>query len=277
MAIANTVKSKANEAAEKASPWIEIAGRWGYAAKGVLYGLIGVLAFIAATGPGGKTTDNKGAINTLAQQPFGHFILIVLGCALLGYGTFKLAMGIFNPERNKVLKRIGDAVTGVSYIGLCYLAFKAAMGDPSTESNKEKAADIMSKPYGVWVIAFVGVVILGVGLMQIAKGLNGKFMDILRTDQMSEEERNMAKISGRIGMISRGVVFAITGGFLLWAAKDHDPSKAGGLGQSLAAIAQAPYGPILLALVGVGLVAFALFMFVEAKYRRFTPVSEATK
>ncbi len=262
----------AKGAAQKASPWVETAGRIGYAAKGIIYGIIGILAFVAATSDGGKTTDKKGAINSIAEQPFGEVLLIVLGAGLFCYSLFKLVMATLNPEGDKPLKRIGNGVTGLIYGGVGFAAIKASMGEKSADNTEQQASGLMALPFGVWLLAAIGLIILGTGFLQVYKGWTGKFMESLRTGEMSEKERRTAEISGKIGNISRGVVFVITGGFLLWAAKDHDADKAGGIDQSLQAIASAPYGPILLAATGLGLVAYALFMFVEAKFRKYTPV-----
>ena len=265
-------KSDAKAAAQKANPWLETACRAGYVAKGAIYGLIGVLAFLAATGNGGKTTDKPGLIRTIAQQPFGEVLLIALGVGLVGYAIFKLAMSTFNPEGDESLKRIGNAATGLIYGGVAFLAFKAAMGEPEQSNPQQKAADVMAMPGGVWLIGALGLIVIGIGAMQIYKGATGKFMEILKTNEMSEDEQKTARISGMIGLISRGLVFLVMGGFLVWAAKDHDPHKAGGLDKAMQAIAHAPFGPLLLAGVGIGLVSFALFQAVEGKYRKYTPV-----
>jgi hypothetical protein len=272
MATVAETKTSAREAVQQANPWIETAGRAGYVAKGAVYGLIGILAFFAATGDGGKTTDKPGLIRTIAQQPFGEVLLIALGVGLLGYALYKLAMAAFNPEKNGALKRIGNAITGIVYGGIAILAFKAVMGQQTQNNNQQKAADAMAMPGGVWVVGALGLIIVGTGIMQIYKGLTGKFMEILKTEEMSEDEKKTARISGLIGLVARGIVFSVMGGFLVWAAKDHDPHKAGGIDKAMQAIAHAPYGPILLAGIGIGLVAFALFQAVEGKYRKYTPV-----
>ncbi len=273
MSTVTDAKDATKNAARGANPLLETASRVGYAAKGVLYGLIGVIAFLAATGvDGGNAMDKRGVIKTIAEQPFGSLLLTVLGVCLAGYAFFKLVMAAFNTEYDKPLKRVGNGITGLIYGGSAFIALKAAMGGKTADNSEEQAADVMSMPAGVWIIGALGLIILGVGLIQIVKGANGKFMDVLKKEEMSEDEQKTALISGRIGLIARGIVFVITGGFLLSAAKDHDSNKAGGLDQALQAIARAPYGPYLLAITGMGLVAYCLFMFVEAKYRKFAPI-----
>ncbi|MEO8893862.1 MAG: DUF1206 domain-containing protein, partial [Coleofasciculaceae cyanobacterium] len=49
--------------------WVERLARFGYAAKGVVYAIVGVLAVQAAVSSRGKTTDTTGALGTVAAQP----------------------------------------------------------------------------------------------------------------------------------------------------------------------------------------------------------------
>jgi hypothetical protein len=272
MSAIETTKQKAEATVADASPWIESLGRWGYAAKGVIYVIIGVLAFMAASGDGGKTTDQKGVINTIAQHQFGQPLLIVLGIGLLGYCLFRLVMAGFNPEGRKAIKRIGYAVSGLAYGGFGVLALLAATGERAKDDSKQKAADVMAIPGGEWVIALIGAIMIGVGIAQLVNGSTAKFMKVLDTGRMSEEERKTAELAGRIGLIARGIVFLIVGGFFVWGAVNSDPSKTGGIDQALSAIAKLPYGALLLGATGIGLVMFGVYMFVQAKYRKFTPV-----
>ena len=47
-----------------------------------------------------------------------------------------------------------------------------------------------------------------------------------------------------------------------------DPSQAKSFGESLAALRETPAGEPLLAAVALGLVAYAMYEFIEARYRR---------
>ena len=51
--------------------------RMGYGARGVVYLMIGGLALLTAFGEGGKTTDSRGAITEIMQQPFGEILLTI--------------------------------------------------------------------------------------------------------------------------------------------------------------------------------------------------------
>src|SRR6186997_1335734 len=78
---------------------LDLLARLGYSAKGVLYGVVGLLAFQAAIGAGGRITDSDGALRAIMRQPFGHTLLLVLAIGLFGYAAWRTLEGIFNSER----------------------------------------------------------------------------------------------------------------------------------------------------------------------------------
>src|SRR4029079_10447068 len=93
------IEQRAREGVVAASPWIEGLGRFGYAAKGLVYLIVGWLAVQAALGQGGTTTDQRGALAPIASAPFGASLLVVVAVGLVGYALWKLALGILDTER----------------------------------------------------------------------------------------------------------------------------------------------------------------------------------
>jgi high-affinity Fe2+/Pb2+ permease len=57
------------------------------------------------------------------------------------------------------------------------------------------------------------------------------------------------------------------GWLLVRAGWNRQPDQAGGIDESLNALAQNSWGPIVLGLVAVGLVAYGIWELVNAKYR----------
>jgi hypothetical protein len=265
-----------NQVAAQTEPYIEKLARVGYAAKGVIYGLIGVLAIVAAAGPGGKTTNQAGVINTIAQQPFGMILLIALGAGLLGYALWRFGQALFNPEHKKVWKRVGYAASAFAYGGFGVAALLAATtGERATSNSQESAATVLSLPGGQ-LIMFIGALIFaGVGIGQIVNGFALNFTKILETERMSPDELRAAMWFGRIGLMARGALFVLVAWFMAQAAMADSASKVGGIERGLQAIAKAPAGPLLLGVMAAGLVCYGLFMFIEAKYRRMTPALRA--
>jgi hypothetical protein len=67
---------------------------------------------------------------------------------------------------------------------------------------------------------------------------------------------------------ARAVLFALCGGLLLHGAWTGDPQRIGGLGEALDALADAPAGPLLVGIVAAGCLAYGLYQFAKARYRR---------
>jgi len=64
-------------------------GVFGYAAKGVVYGMLGVLVLIAAVNfDPGKSRGLDQALRTLSAQPAGDLVLIAVAIGLVAYGAF---------------------------------------------------------------------------------------------------------------------------------------------------------------------------------------------
>jgi hypothetical protein len=126
----------------------------------------------------------------------------------------------------------------------------------------------MSQPFGRWLVAAVGIGVIVGGLHQIRRGWTEKFRKEIRLQEMDATERKLAINSGKLGLIARGVVFLISGWFLIQAALRFDPSQARGLSGALAALAAQPHGTLLLALVAVGLIAFGAYSLLLARYGR---------
>jgi hypothetical protein len=278
----STIKAAKREADEvldevATHPWRERIARFGYATKGAVYIVVGGLATMAASGMGGETTDLRGALQAIEDQPFGKFALATVAFGLIGYVVWRLLQAIADPDAKGtrlkgILIRIGYAGSGLVYAGLAFTAAKILIdvGEPDSSSKQQQhwIARLMSVPYGRWLVCLAGGSVVGFGLYQIYKGLSAKFRKRLKLGQMSFTKKAWATLSGRIGYTARGVVFCIVGGFVVQAALQYDPSKAKGLEGVLDTLAQSRYGYWLMGFVAAGLIAYGLYMLVEARYRR---------
>ncbi|MBD2103356.1 DUF1206 domain-containing protein [Leptolyngbya sp. FACHB-261] len=265
------------------NPWVERLARSGYAAKGVVYVIVGLLAAQAALGTGGKTTDTSGALQTIVTQPFGKFLLSLVTVGLLGYALWRFVQAVVDPEHanqdagaKRWAQRFGYALSGLGYAGLALTALKLISGSGGgsgsssggSNSTQDWTARILSQPFGQWLVGLLGAIVIGVGFSYFYKAYAGKFRREFKLNEMSDTEESWAMRVGRFGIAARGVVFTIIGGFLIQAALNSDPSQAKGLGGALASLAQQPFGPWLLGIVALGLVAYGLYSGFEARYRR---------
>jgi hypothetical protein len=271
---ADHAKQTARRAA--ANPWVERLARLGFAAKGIVYITVGFLATQTAFGSGGETTDSQGAIRKLGEQPFGQLLLGVVAIGLLGHALWRFVQAAVDPERKGsdakgMAVRAGYAVIGLAYIGLALTALRLITGNDQGgggDATHDWTARLMAQPFGRWLIALIGLGVIGFGLYQLYQAYTASFRKKLNLAEMNSDEATWAVRSGRFGLAARGIVFGVIGGFLVQAALQYNPDKAQGIGGALQALAQQPFGPWLLGGVAIGLVAYGVYMMVCARYRQ---------
>ena len=257
-------------------PWMEKLARFGYAAKGVVYFTIGLLAAQAAFSIGGRTTDQSGALATILNQPFGKFLLVLIAIGLIGYAIWRAVQAIFDPEHSSTktnakqsVQRIGYAFSAIAYGGLALTAAKLIMGNGGSSGNatQDWTSRFMAQPFGRWLVGLAGLVVIGVGIAYLYQAYKAKFQRHFKRHQMTLGEQKWAKWLGQFGIAARGIVFGIIGLFLVLAALRANASEARGLGGALAALAQQPFGPWLLGIVALGFIAYSIYSLIEARYR----------
>ncbi len=250
--------------------------RAGFVARGLVYGIIGALALALALGAGtGAATNQEGALALIAAAPLGGVALVALAVGLLAYAVWQIGQavvgrGLEGGDRSEASERISNLASGVAYLGLFVLAVKVLAGSQTNESAapRRAAAGVLGWPGGRWIVGLVGLVFVGVCLYQAYQGLTGSYLEDAKTHEMSPEVRRSLDIVGRVGLVSRALVFALIGYFLIRTAIDYDPSKAIGIDGALREVAGQPYGSWLLGLVAAGLLIFAAASLAEARYRR---------
>ena len=246
--------------------------RAGFVARGLVYLIIGVLALKLALGDGGKATNQQGALQTIADRPFGKTLLILVAIGLAGYALWRLiraAVGHGAEQWDSGPDRVVALASGIAYGILCVTAVKV-LTDSITSSwtPKEATAGVLGWSGGTLLVAIAGAVLIGVAAYQAYKGLAKKFLDDAKTGEMSPGVRRGYTALGVFGHVARAVVFALVGYGLIKAAIDYDPQEAIGLDGALRKLAHATYGPALLAVVAAGLAGFALYSMADARYRK---------
>lgn len=257
------------------SVWVERLARFGYAAKGAVYGIVGLLAAQAAFGTGGKTTDTQGALQTILTQPFGKVLLGLVAIGLIGYVLWRFVQAIKDPENKGtdakgLAQRLGYAVNGLIYGSLALSAVRLVLGSGgggNRNATQDWTARLLSQPFGHWLVGTTGAFIIGLGFYQFYTAYSAKFRKEMNLTQLSDTERKWVIGIGRFGLAARGIVFCVIGFFLIQAARQSDPSEVRGLGEALQALEQQPYGPWILGVVAVGLVAYGIYMVIQARYR----------
>jgi hypothetical protein len=251
----------------------ELFSRAGFVARGLVYAIIGILALKLAFGQGGKLTNQQGALKTVAHQPFGTLLLALVAIGLGGYSVWRLvraAIGHGPEGSDTALERVAALGSGIAYGGLCLLAIEILVsGHGSTSgSPKHATAGIFGWPGGTWIVGIAGVVMIGVACYQGYRGITKSFLKDSKVEEMKPEVKKWICRLGMVGHLARMVVFGLIGIFLLKAAIDYNPKQAVGLDGALAKLTHYSYGPLLLGIVAVGLIAFAAYSLTDARYRR---------
>jgi hypothetical protein len=259
---------------------IELLARLGYAAHGTVNLIVGLLALLAALGRGGGTTGSRGALQALLAQPAGQVLLGVVALGLVGFALWRACQAVLDADGRgrsgrALLARTGQGVSAVIYAGLALSAVGLLMGWRSAGNEEQSAEDwtawLMLQPFGRWLLALVGLAVIGAAAGMAAKAWTASFRDHLTCDARTA---SWAVPLGRIGHAARAVVTLTIGIFLVIAAWQFDPGEARGLGGALAALQDQPFGRALFALVAAGLAAFGAFEFVEARHRRIRAPAE---
>lgn len=254
--------------------WIESLGRFGHVAKGVVYFIIGFLAFRLAIGAGGELSGSREAIREIGQQPFGRLLLGLVATGLLGYTAWRWVQAIRDTEgagtdAKGICKRLGYAVSGAAYLSLGCFAGSRALGLGGSSSGSSGSV-LLDSSLGRVVLGVAGIVTVGVALYFVYKAYLASFMTKYRLGEMNDTARKVALNAGRIGLSTRAVAFAIIGGFIFVSAlRGTADGEIAGMSDALAMIAAQEYGKILIGITGFGLMCYAVHMFLMARYRRF--------
>lgn len=255
---------------------VDGAGRTGLTARGVLYLIVAVLAVQMAFGTNDHPADRQGALRSLAGNPFGEVLLIVLAFGFGAYSLWRLAQAAIGyrsetDRRKRTAKRAASLGKAAAYATAGVTAATTFLGNgsrgDSNEQSKTWTARLLAMPAGPALVTVAGVVLVGAGLYLAWRGISRKFEEHQKTGQMPEGVQRAAAVLGLVGYTARGIVVGLLGLLMIRSAYQRDPSEAQGIDGTLRTIAVQPYGRALLLLAAAGLAAFGLHSFVEARYR----------
>lgn len=244
---------------------MEALTRLGFAARGLIYFLIGYLALKT-----GRAEDGSGILEYL-NGGSGKLLLGLMALGLLAYGVWRLSEAAIDSEGHGqdtkgVGTRIGGAISGLIHVALGFYAASLSLGGDSGGSGgggaRESTATALSLPGGELLVSLVAAGLILTGLLQLMKAVQAGFLKHLEPKAAGKP---WVKAIGRAGYAARGVVFLIMGWFFWQSARQSDAAEAGGMDAALTSLP-----PKLQMLVAAGLLLFGVFSIVEAAYRRIT-------
>jgi len=254
---------------------LELLARLGFSAKGVLYGVVGLLAFQAAIGEGGRITDSDGALRAILRQPFGHTMLLILAIGLFGYAAWRMLDGIFDSEhRGNGLKDLAVRGSYIArgllhgYLGWKVLQLYRGLSAPGS-SQEQLVAETFRWPLGEWLVIVSGLGLLGFAVYQIFRAATAKLGRHFDIEGLRRDIGEWAVAACRAGLAARGIVFIVVAWYLIQAGITGRASKTADSADAIRLVASwpEPLGSWLLAGVGAGLLAYGAFQVLNAKYR----------
>ncbi|MFK5582056.1 DUF1206 domain-containing protein [Serinicoccus sp. LYQ131] len=246
--------------------WFERVARLGFAGSGLIHLLIGWIAARVALGGGGEA-DQGGALAAVREAPAGGVLLWVCVVGFATLAMFQLVEGVLGgPDLTDRLKAVGK---GILYAALGVTTFTYARGGSSDsgESTTDLTATLLQAPLGRWLVAAVGIAVAAVGAYHVFKGLTHRFLEDLRSSGGGDLGRAIV-VTGTLGYAAKGVALVVLGGLFGVAAWRADADEAAGLDAALKALAEQPFGTVLLLAVALGLILFGVYSVIRARYAR---------
>ena len=269
---ASNVKYTASRAAD--SKPLEYLARGGFVGYGIIHLLFAWIALQVAFSGSGKESSQSGALQELAGESYGKTLLVIIVIGLIAMSIWQLFLAVVGESgeqtRAAIAERVLSGVRAVLYGYLAWIAVKVIQGANASmgDSSESKSAGLMQSSSGRFLAGFIGVVVLGIGVGIFIYGFTRKFTKHLNTGQMPATTRQPIIRLGMAGYMAKGVAYAIAGGLFVVAAVTFDSDKARGLDAALKTLAGHPWGVWLLALIAVGIAAFGVYCFAQARYRK---------
>jgi hypothetical protein len=262
------------QTAREVAPWVATLARIGYVAKAILYATVGVLAAQAALGRGGRMTDLGGALREVVRAPMGDALLIVIALGLAGYAMWRIVDAIADAEgkggdAKGIARRLGSAVRGLAHGALAIAAYHLATGSGNGEGgggSEELVGRATEVGGGTWVLWVIAAGVLAYACYQLYRAYAAKLGSQLDLGAASAAFGRWVIGISRAGIAARGIVFGLIGVLLVRAALHGTPREAGGVRDSLELLGDMGRWP--LAVIALGLVGYALYELLNARYRR---------
>jgi len=250
--------------------WVPPLARLGYAAKGLVYLLVGGIAMRASAARGSEDAGGPTqALATLADGSTGRMVLAVVAFGLMAHVLWRVVQAALDPEQpeggaKRGAMRAFYALSAIVYGSLALTAWQLSRGDHggSGESHEIWVAKLLQQPFGAYLVMAVGIGIMAYGLHQLLKAAKG---DVNRHMQAPDANTSQGlRMVGRIGTAARGLVMLPIGWFVLGAGRHYRAEVAADTGEVLRMLDNGA----MLAAVGFGLAAYGLHQFGKALFRR---------
>ena len=250
---------------------IENIRKIGIFTKGTLYASLGILTLLAALGIGGKVSGKSEVISFFQEQTFGFIILILLAAGLVCYAAWKLYAAFLDGKAEGqdsagIAKRIGYFISGLLYGSLAVSIILRVIGNSANGNTKQEAtATLLQSESGIVLLYVVAIVLFSVGVYQIYKGYNQKFLEDINMSSSKNSKELLSKI-GTTGFIARGVSFLIFAFFVFTALQTDESQKIRGIQGVFNFLQSFSWGTVLMAFMAAGFICYGIYEYFLARY-----------
>ena len=258
-----------------ASRAVELLARTGLVVKGILYAIVGILAWRLAVGLGGKVTGSQGALISVLGQPFGRALILVAAGGLFGYAAWRTAQGLFDTDRRgrswrALGVRTSYVARGVLHAAVGWQALRLYRGlSARTGTQNDIAREVFTWPLGSWVVVVTGLGLFAFAAYQMHRAAKGELGRHFDRERLRREIGSWAIHASRAGIAARSLVFGVVAWYLVRSGWNANPAEVAGSAKAIRAFGYPPepFGSWLLGATGLGLIAYGFYEVLQARYR----------
>ena len=248
---------------------LETWARLGYAARGIVYLVLGWIALSS-----GKAMSTSETVRAVDDLPGGGPLLAILIFGLFGYGLYKLYTAALDlddegSDAKGMVTRVAYAIGGLFYWFLSFLAAQELLGTGSVASEagqssgsggtqQDAATEVAATTGGDTLLVVIGLGVLALAAAQFYIAFKAKFME------GTSGAPAWVKPAGQVGYAARAIIIAIVGYFAIKAGLDGERVRH--FGDALAVVRDGH--STLFKLIAGGLILFGLVSLMMARYRR---------
>jgi hypothetical protein len=199
-------------------------------------------------------------------------LLVLLTVGLVCYSVWRLiqAFSSAGREKTKWPKKVRYFFSGIVYLSVAGTAIQVIRNQKGNGNESQYwVSEMLNHSFGQWLVALGALALAGVGIYQVYYGLSEKYRKHVQGLNLHSNGSSLLLRSGKIGYISRGIVWLIVAYLFLRAALHNNSSEAGDTGKAFNFIESSTFGSYMLGALGIGLIAYGVFNFIRARYETF--------
>lgn len=258
----------AGQAARDVAGWVPPLARLGYAAKGVVYLLVGWIAIKAAVASG-QAEGTTGALRALVDEDGGRWMLLLMAFGLMAHVVWRVVQALMDPEHpgertapKRLAMRAFYGLSAVAYGSLALTAWQLSCGRDEGEGGQSTWIGwLLDKPLGTWLVMAAGLGVIGYGVHQLVKALRGDVNKRIAAGDARTQDG--LRTLGRVGTAARGLVLLPLGWLVFNAGRQYQADSV-----QMEDVLKMLGNGWLLGAMGVGLAAYGAHQVGKALYRR---------